>query len=286
VKSFLYISLFAFSVSVSGQSQSTEEVSIDKVEYKLSKSLDYALGLSAIGLGILDYKLNDDLAPLDLVTLRSLNPNQVSKFDRSAINNFSESAADISDVLEYAALGLPLPFLLSDRSRKEFGDIMIMYAEAIAINSTITTLVKVTVKRNRPFTYNTDLPDDIKLNKGARKSFFSGHTSHAAVSSYFTAKVFADLFPDSKWKPVVWGAAAAYPAFMGYFRVKAGRHFPTDTIAGYAVGAIVGYLIPDLHKVTTFKNATIRFSGSQSVNNYPINGQGVNSQGFALSVSF
>ena len=74
------------------------------------------------------------------------------------------------------------------------------------------------------------------------------HTSLSAAGSFFAARVFSDYYPDSKWKPVVWGAAVAIPAVTGYLRVRGGRHFPTDVIAGYAVGALAGWGVPALHK--------------------------------------
>ena len=82
----------------------------------------------------------------------------------------------------------------------------------------------------------------------AGASFFSGHTSCVASNSFFAARVFSDYYPESKWKPVVWGAAIALPAVTGYLRVKAGKHYPSDVIAGYAVGAAVGYFVPKLHR--------------------------------------
>ncbi len=35
---------------------------------------------------------------------------------------------------------------------------------------------------------------------------------------------------------------------MGYLRMKAGVHYPTDVIAGYTPGAAIGLIIPVLHK--------------------------------------
>ena len=55
-----------------------------------------------------------------------------------------------------------------------------------------------------------------------KKAFFSGHTSISAVNSFFLAKVYADYFPESKWRALTWSLAAAVPAFTGYLRVKAG----------------------------------------------------------------
>jgi membrane-associated phospholipid phosphatase len=46
----------------------------------------------------------------------------------------------------------------------------------------------------------------------------------------------------------VWGAAAIIPAVVAYFRIKAGKHFLTDNLVGYAVGATVGVLVPRLHQ--------------------------------------
>ena len=88
--------------------------------------------------------------------------------------------------------------------------------------------------------------------KTVQNLFFSGHTSSSAYFSFFTAKVFADTHPNSKWKPVVWGSAIALPAMTGYLRYKAGKHFPTDVIVGYGVGAAFGILIPELYKNKNF----------------------------------
>ena len=81
----------------------------------------------------------------------------------------------------------------------------------------------------------------------ARKSFFSGHTSMTAANSFYAAKVYADMYPDSKWKPWVWTAAALLPAVTAQQRMAAGKHFFTDVLVGYGVGALIGWGIPQLH---------------------------------------
>ena len=85
-----------------------------------------------------------------------------------------------------------------------------------------------------------------------------------AANTFFAAKVFSDYYPDSKWKPVVWTAAATIPAITGYLRVKGGRHFTTDVITGYAVGAAVGYLVPHFHKKKKAKGLSF-YGGVNSV---------------------
>ena len=45
-----------------------------------------------------------------------------------------------------------------------------------------------------------------------------------------------------------------YPALTGYLRVDSSNHFPTDVIVGYIIGAGIGFLIPELHKVQKENN--------------------------------
>ncbi|MEQ8424859.1 MAG: phosphatase PAP2 family protein, partial [Cyclobacteriaceae bacterium] len=80
---------------------------------------------------------------------------------------------------------------------------------------------------------------------------FSGHTSHTAAASFFMAKVISDYHPNMNKgaRIILWSAAVYIPALTATLRVKAGKHFPSDVVAGYAVGAFAGWLIPQLHKV-------------------------------------
>ena len=50
------------------------------------------------------------------------------------------------------------------------------------------------------------------------------------------------------WSTVVWVSSLSLAAYTSFARVKAGVHFPTDVIAGAAVGFAIGYLVPVLHK--------------------------------------
>jgi membrane-associated phospholipid phosphatase len=55
----------------------------------------------------------------------------------------------------------------------------------------------------------------------------------------------------------VWAFAAAVPATVGYYRLKAGKHFLSDNILGYAMGAAAGILVPQLHKKTNNSGLSI-----------------------------
>ena len=75
------------------------------------------------------------------------------------------------------------------------------------------------------------------------------HKSTAAAMSFYTAKAFSDYLPDGPTKNLIWTGAVIYPAVVGYLRVASANHFATDVIVGYAVGAMIGFFIPQLHKI-------------------------------------
>lgn len=203
------------------------------------------VGIASVALG--GY-LNSQVTIFTQAELTTFDPQDINAFDRLAVNNFSEQSDHISDAFLYGSFASPLLLLSGKKTRSEFGQIMALYGEALFINTGITFITKSLFKRPRPFVFNEAVVDEFKLSRSARSSFISGHTSVTTVNTFFAAKVFADFYPDSPWKPVVWTLGAAIPAVTGYLRVAAGKHYPTDVIGGYAVGAVVGILIPHLHR--------------------------------------
>lgn len=183
--------------------------------------------------------------------------NRILSFDKSALYNYSVSAADASDLFKNGIFVVPFALMLSEDARKEKLALLTMYTEVVAVNGGITNMTKVITGRYRPYTYNGAVPMSSKLEETARRSFFSGHVSHVASLSFFTASVFADYYPDSPYRYVVWAGAITAPAVTGYLRYKAGMHFPSDVVVGYGVGAVIGYLIPKLHRGPMSKHLTI-----------------------------
>ncbi|MEM8907100.1 MAG: phosphatase PAP2 family protein [Bacteroidota bacterium] len=200
-----------------------------------------------------------------ILGIEQLNRNDIWAFDRGATSQFSNGSATVSDYLVYGSFAVALTHYIPKKGRNEGWAIGGMLVQAYLINDGITNVIKGMAQRYRPFAYNPEVEIDTKLSSSSRSSFPSGHTSGTAMATFFTAKVYSDLYPDSKWKPLVWSVAAILPAATGYFRYQAGKHFPTDVIAGYALGAIVGVGIPHLHR---------RANPSLSLRMYPI-GQGM-----------
>ena len=182
--------------------------------------------------------------------INSLKPGQVNKFDRSAIRMHSGTADMISNGLMITSFALPFTLLGDKAIRKDFGKIALMDAEVIALNTALTNLVKELVQRPRPLVYNPEIPIYKKRGADNFKSFFSGHTSTVASQSFFFAYVFTAYNPKNKLLPLVWTTAAVMPLTTGLLRYKAGKHFWTDVMIGYAVGALVGVGVPALHSTT------------------------------------
>ena len=120
--------------------------------------------------------------------------------------------------------------------------------EGMLATYTLTELTKLLAKRRRPYVYGLSQFDGELFTQNSRKSFFSGHSSYTAVNYYLGAKMFNDFYPDSKWKPLVWSSAAILPAITAWKRVQGGKHFVTDVLVGYIAGALIGILIPELHR--------------------------------------
>jgi membrane-associated phospholipid phosphatase len=209
--------------------------------------LPVALGTGVVAGAGLKYFLREK-EPLDSAYVATLDPYDVSAFDRGATWNYDENAGFASDMGLYTSFVLPVALMADKHIRKDKGKIAVLYLETMAIMGATYTWTAGLVYRNRPYVYNPDVPFSKKLKRGAVNSFFAGHPAAAAASSFFAARIYHDYHPDDNFRYVLWGAAFVPPGIVGYFRYKNGQHFPTDLLAGIPVGIIIGVGIPELHK--------------------------------------
>jgi len=179
-----------------------------------------------------------------------LNPKRIPVFDRSAAGNYSAQAQQTGNVLCFGSL-LAAPGLLAldNGVRGRYGQVLGLYLQAEALTDALFTMSAGTIERYRPLVYSADTPDQVRSGDNTSESFFAGHTAHTATATFFAAKVYHDFHPGSAAGPWVWGAAAAIPALVACTRTEAGKHFLSDNLVGYAVGAASGILVPQLHKV-------------------------------------
>lgn len=200
--------------------------------------------------------LNHKIKPLTDDEIGLLDAAKISRLDRVATGCFNPKTAKRSDLVMMSTTGLaftssfiiPTLYSFSDNYGTQTGTLAMIWLETNLVNYSITELTKTLVKRKRPFLYNKNCDADWKSHKDACKSFFSGHTSFTAANSFFIASTITSYQKGNTWNPVIWGIASLPPLLIAWQRVKAGKHFPSDVIIGYLVGAASGILIPKIHE--------------------------------------
>lgn len=224
-------------------------------KYKVNPWVSGSIGLGGTITNILGVRslLNKDSIPLDKVL--ALSPEDVNAFDRYALRRDLDKvdlAKNLSDIGLYATFFLPATLFIDKAIAKEWKDISLMYFETQAIAANVYAWGPFgprLIDRYRPGAYYTAFSLEERRLGRKRNSFFSGHVSTTATASFFMAKVYCDFHPElGKKKILIYSLALIPPVFVGHNRIRSLNHFPTDVIMGTAVGALVGILVPVLHK--------------------------------------
>ena len=116
--------------------------------------------------------------------------------------------------------------------------------ETMAAVGVATQGLKLAIRRPRPNQYT---PEYYRRSLSREVSFPSGHTATVAGGAMSLAATFWWKYPNSPWRFAVAGAGIVATTLVGVGRVRAGVHFPTDVLAGAAIGGSLGLLIPWLH---------------------------------------
>lgn len=217
--------------------------------YRLSSGRETALltaGAVTLAAGLtitaeLDVLTDEDIAAAD--------PMDINAFDRTATERWSPQASTWSDAGLVVTVGLPLT-LLALAPGSATTTVAMMFGETVLLTNGIVQLTKPALRRWRPYVYNDDpdIPPDLKQSKGARQSFPSGHAANVFASAVFLSTVYGALRPDSPARPWIWAGSLTAAGTVSYLRYAAGKHFPTDIIAGAALGGAIGWVVPALHR--------------------------------------
>ena len=178
-----------------------------------------------------------DCAPCDPASLWGI--------DRGVVGHATAGAGAASDVLVLGVMGgAALAVVAGAPSAARTGNAAV-FGETIAAAYAATSWLKVAVGRERPVLYTADAltaADD----PDSQRSLPSGHTAAAfgAAVSYLVMSGRQHLPHRTRNAVLLFGGAAA----VGTLRVAAGRHFPTDVLAGAALGSLIGWLVPTVHR--------------------------------------
>jgi membrane-associated phospholipid phosphatase len=193
--------------------------------------------------------------------------NLINSIDRWALNQNTSQRdlyTNISDYGEIVIFLLPSLLIIDKKIRRDWFDILLMYVEGHTITFSFynySPLGPTFQNRLRPFVYYStpEITDDYRMNNNnSRNSFFSGHVGSCAYSTFFMAKVYCDYHPElGAKKYLLYLAASVPPAIIGFARVKSLAHFPSDVAVGFGLGAVIGIVIPELHKNRRFNDFSL-----------------------------
>jgi membrane-associated phospholipid phosphatase len=192
-----------------------------------------------------------------LVKILSLDVNDINGFDRWAVRPYSESIGKTSNYIFYGAIPLPLLFLIGKETRNDFFKLSFLYLEAMSITGLLYTGSTYFTNRYRPYAYSEETPMSWRTRGGAKNSFYAGHVALVATSTFFMAKVYADYYPESKIKWLMYGLAGTATGTIAYLRHRGGFHFPSDILLGITQGTLTGILVPHFHKNKLIKDPNL-----------------------------
>lgn len=142
------------------------------------------------------------------------------------VRGFSDG---VSKSEPFIALGIPIAmgtYALFDKDKELMNDAVYIgtsVAEALAVSY----IAKCAVERERPFNHYPDLIDNRE--SPSSSSFPSAHTS----SAFSLATSLSIRYP--KWYIIA--PSYAWACSVGFARMNVGVHYPSDVIAGAAIGA-------------------------------------------------
>jgi len=172
----------------------------------------------------------------------------------------------ISDDGEIGIFLLPSLLMIDKNIRKDWLHILFMYVEGHTLTFTFynyTPLGPYFQNRYRPAVYYPELGLKAQEDPNNRNSFYSGHVASCTYSTFFMVKVYCDYHPNiGAAKYLLYLAASVPPLFMGYARIRSLDHFPSDIAVGFGLGAVLGIVVPALHKIPGNKHLSMSLSTS------------------------
>lgn len=118
----------------------------------------------------------------------------------------------------------------------------VFLAETFLVNAFITTALKLSINRDRPFVTYTFID---KQAEAGSHSFPSGHTSTAFATATSLSLAF------QKWYIIT--PSFLWASSVGYSRMHLGVHYPSDVLVGAFVGAGSAFLSYKLNQWITGK---------------------------------
>ncbi len=195
--------------------------------------------------------------------------NLINSADRWALKQQTSDRALWKKISDYGEIGiflLPSLLMIDKNIRKDWLHLLFMYVEGHTVTFTFynySPLGPYFINRYRPAVYYPELGLAAQTNSNNRNSFYSGHVASCAYSTFFMVKVYCDYHPNiGAAKYLLYLAASIPPLAIGYARIRSLDHFPSDIAVGFGLGAIIGIVVPALHKIPCSKHLSLGLATS------------------------
>lgn len=167
----------------------------------------------------------------------------LNALDRMIPDRGSISADFYSNCLQNGAgvLAFVLPWIFFRKVRPALSLNLILLG-ITSLNGAVMEVIRALVQRPRPIVLAA--PDFEAANIHHYTSFYSGHTSFVALALFFTWLWAGRLLPGNRVRSALLSLAYVLLTLgTAVLRVLGGRHYPTDTLAGWIMGtALAAFL--------------------------------------------
>jgi membrane-associated phospholipid phosphatase len=195
------------------------------------------------------------LTRMDPARPEDLNRADLSPLDRWHAGAWNPRAEIPSDLLSWGIGGAMVYADLwhlarGTSTRQPLLEDALILAQAFAWNSAINLNVRAERVHPRPFVYGTCASAaqcDARSKGEAAGGFYSGHASAAFLGAVYVSTVYPLRHPEFEHKGWLWAGSLTAATGTAALRVAGGKHFPSDVIAGAAMGTLVGLGFIQLH---------------------------------------
>jgi membrane-associated phospholipid phosphatase len=207
--------------------------------YELHLAVDIPVMVAGGGIGLARALFEDHFArkscPCDASSINGL--------DRWAVHYHSNAASLAADITVYSTMAvLPVLDAFDLGFRHPLLDDVVVYAEALAVDTGLQNIVNFAVARPRPRAYAGD-PAFVNGAEGY-VSFYAGHVATAFTAMSAAAFTLRRRYGTGVWP---WIATVLVGGSVAVERVASGHHFPTDVATAAVAGTAIGIAIPWAH---------------------------------------
>ncbi|WP_116125066.1 phosphatase PAP2 family protein [Lewinella sp. IMCC34183] len=170
---------------------------------------------------------------------------EINPVDRLGYTTRDERAGNLADFGLYGGPTLPLLLSFDPVGRSHYPTVLLIWLQTMLLNFSLSSLIKNTANRPRPYVYTADWHPEQLLTRKDRAAFLSGHAANAAAGSV----LFASLLEvyDRPLAPYGRILAVGVAGLTAFLRVKAGKHWITDAAAGVLLGGAVAGAVVRMH---------------------------------------